>query len=110
LLDTKINDHNVYGSFIFILQELKTDFGKKNIVFLSLDPSLHYFVKNRVNKKPDVFYPIHFYSDSIHLKFILMDLDFNIIYILYILWIGYPFSKLKFLKWIIQKIQFKFSI
>jgi len=32
------------------------------------------------------------------------------IYILYILWIEYPFSKSKFSKWIIQNIQSKFSI
>jgi len=41
---------------------------------------------------------------------ILLDLDFNLIYILYILWIGYPFSKSRFSKWIIQNIQSKFSI
>jgi len=40
--------------------------------------------------------PIHFIKNSIHLKGILMDLDFNLIYVLYILWIGYPFSKSRF--------------
>jgi len=30
------------------------------------------------------------------------------IYILYILWIGYPFFKFRFSKWIIQNIQSEF--
>jgi len=41
-------------------------------------------------------FKIHFIKNSIYLKSILMDMDFNIIYILYILWIEYPFSKTRF--------------
>jgi len=49
-----------------------------------------------VDKKSNFIDPIHFYSDPIHLKsnpfkIHLIDLDFNLIYILYILWLGYPF-------------------
>jgi len=44
-----------------------------------------------------------------------MDLDFNLIYILYILWIGYPFYKSRFLnmdnpKNLIQIFKFKFLV
>ena len=53
---------------------------------------------------------IHSIKNSIYLKFILLNLDINLIYILYMLWIGYPFSKSRFSKWIIQNIQFKFSL
>jgi len=52
--------------------------------------------------------PIHFCYDPIHLIFILLkiqsillDIDINLIYILYILWIVYPYSKSRFSKWII---------
>jgi len=41
---------------------------------------------------------------------ILLDLIINLIYILYILWIVYPYSKSRFSKWIIQNIQSKFSV
>jgi len=47
---------------------------------------------------------IHSIKNPIHLKSILLDPDINLIYILYILWIEYPFSKSRFSKWIIQNI------
>jgi len=57
----------------------------------------------RVGKKSNFLDPIYFYSNPFHLKFILlkiqsilMDLKFNLIYILYILWIGYAFYKSRF--------------
>jgi len=40
----------------------------------------------------------------------LLDLDINLIYILYILWIIYPYSKSRFSKWIIQNIQSKILV
>jgi len=54
-----------------------------------------------VGKKSNFFDSIHFCYDLIHLKsnpfkIHLMDLDFNLIYILYILWIGYQFYKSRF--------------
>jgi len=68
----------------------------------------------RVGKKFNFYDPTYFFYDPIHsikipinLKFILLDLDINLIYILYILWIEYPFSKSRFSKWIIQNIQSK---
>jgi len=39
-----------------------------------------------------------------------LDLDINLIYILYILWIVYSYSKFRYSKWIIQNIQSKFSV
>jgi len=70
-----------------------------------------------MSKKSNFHDPIHFCYDSIHLIFILLkiqsillDLDINLIYILYILWIIYPYSKSRFSKWIIQNIQSKFSV
>jgi len=53
---------------------------------------------------------IYFFFDPIHLKSFLLDVDFNLIYILYILLIGYLFSEFRFSKWIIHNIQSKFSI
>jgi len=43
-------------------------------------------------------FKIHFIKNPIYLKFILLDLDFNLIYILYILWIEYPLSESGFSK------------
>jgi len=70
-----------------------------------------------MGKKSNFRDPIHFCYNPIHLIFILLkiqsillDLDINLIYILYILWIVYPYSKFRFSKWIIQNIQSKFSV
>ena len=61
------------------------------------------YINTGVDKKFNFLDPIYFCSNSIYLKsillkiqFILMDLDFNLVYILYILWIGYSFSKSRF--------------
>jgi len=58
-----------------------------------------------MNKKSSFHNPIHFCYDPIHLIFfllkiqsILLDLNINLIYILYILWIVYPYSKSRFSK------------
>jgi len=59
--------------------------GKKSIF---LDP-IHFF--------PIQFIYNPFYYKSNPFKIHLMDLDFNLIYILYILLIGYPFYKSRFL-------------
>jgi len=74
-------------------------------------------VKLRMGKISNFHDSIHFCYDPIHLIFILLkiqsillDLDINLIYILYILWIVYPYSKSRFSKWIIQNIQSKFSV
>jgi len=70
-----------------------------------------------MNKKSNFHDPIQFCYDPIHLIFILLKiqsillyLDINLIYILYILWIVYPYSKSIFSKWIIQNIQSIFSV
>ena len=54
----------------------------------------------------------NFHDQSIFaiIQSILLDLDINLIYILYILWIVYSYSKSRILKWIIQNIQSKFSV
>jgi len=61
-----------------------------------------------MDKKSNFHDPIYFCYDPIHLIFILLkiqsillDMDINLIYILYILWIVYPYSKSRFSKWII---------
>jgi len=70
-----------------------------------------------MDKKSDFHDQIHFCYDPIHLIFILLkiqsillDLNINLIYILYILWIVYPYSKSRFSKWISHSIQSKFSV
>jgi len=47
-------------------------------------------IQIRGEQKIQFYDPFHFIKNPIHLKSILLDLDFNLIYILYILWIGYP--------------------
>jgi len=42
-------------------------------------------------------FKIYFIKNLFHLKFILLNVNFNIIYILYILWIEYSFSKFRVL-------------
>jgi len=41
-------------------------------------------------------FKINFIKNSIQLKSILLDLDFNLIYTIYILWIGFSFAKSRF--------------